>query len=114
MNGEVVVVAGLIVLAVGQEIVIVHPRGHASATLSLLLFRGPLLYLLAQAWYLRVVSGRLPGSRLAAAGANPRGRNLTGDAALRRSGAYDQPPRGSGSHLPSRGGDLSRDSVTAP
>jgi hypothetical protein len=31
--------------------------------------RGPLLYLLAQAWYLRVVSGRLPGSRRAAAGA---------------------------------------------
>jgi low temperature requirement protein LtrA len=62
MNGEVVVVAGLIALAVGQEIVIVHPRGHASAALSLLLFGGPLLYLLAQAWHLRVVSGQLPPS----------------------------------------------------
>jgi hypothetical protein len=40
MNGEVVVVAGLIAPAVGQEIVIVHPHGHASAALSLLLFGG--------------------------------------------------------------------------
>jgi low temperature requirement protein LtrA len=69
MNGEVVVVAGLIALAVGQEIVMVHPRGQASAALSLLLFGGPLLYLLAQAWYLRVVSGQLPRVELAGAGA---------------------------------------------
>ena len=69
MNGEVVVVAGLIALAVGQEIVIVHPRGHASVALSLLLFGGPLMYLLAQAWYLRVVRGPLPRVQLAGAGA---------------------------------------------
>jgi low temperature requirement protein LtrA len=69
MNSEVVVVAGLIALAVGQEVVIAHPLGHASVALSLLLFGGPLLYLLAQAWYLHVVSGRLPGLRLAGAGA---------------------------------------------
>ena len=44
MNGEVVVVAGLIALAVRQEIVIVHPA-VTSAALSLLLLEGPLLYL---------------------------------------------------------------------
>jgi hypothetical protein len=47
----------------------VHPRGQASAALSLLLFGGPLLYLLAQAWYLRGVSGQLPRVQLAGAGA---------------------------------------------
>ena len=60
MNSEVVVVAGLIALAVGQENVIAHPHGHGSVTLSLLLFGGPLLYLLAQAWYLHVVTAQLP------------------------------------------------------
>ena len=45
MNGEMVVVADLIALAVRQEIVIVHPRGHTLAALSLLLLEGPLLYL---------------------------------------------------------------------
>jgi low temperature requirement protein LtrA len=41
MNGELVVVAGLIALAVGQEVVIAPPRGHASVPSSLLLFGGP-------------------------------------------------------------------------
>ena len=112
MNGEVVVVAGLIALAVGQEIVIVHPRGHASVALSLLLFGGPLMYLLAQAWYLRVVRGQLPRVQLAGAGALILAGTVSPfDAAVRRFGADDEPPRGSGGHIPSAG-DLGRDSVT--
>jgi len=92
----------------------VHPRGHALAALSLLLFGGPLLYLLAQAWYLRVVSGQLPRIRLAGAGALI----LAGAVSplmppYAAFGADDEPPRGSGRHIPSAG-DLGRDSVTGP
>jgi low temperature requirement protein LtrA len=93
MNGEVVVVAGLIALAVAQEIVIVHPRGHASATLSLLLFGASAV--LAGPGLVPPRRKRTASRTTAGDGRspNPRGRNLPGDAALRRSGAYDQPPR---------------------
>lgn len=55
MNGLVAVVAGLIALGVGSELVITHPGAATTFTLALLLFGGPLLYLLTQAWYLRAV-----------------------------------------------------------
>jgi low temperature requirement protein LtrA len=48
-------VAGLIAVAVANEMAIAHPHGHASAALSLLLFGGPVLFLVAQGWYLWVV-----------------------------------------------------------
>lgn len=51
LSGEIVVVAGLIALAVGNELVILHPHGDTPARLSLLLFGGPLLHLLLQAGY---------------------------------------------------------------
>jgi low temperature requirement protein LtrA len=60
MNAELIVVAGLITLAVGNEIVIAHPWGEPSWSLGLLLFGGALLYVLAQSWYLVMVIGR-PG-----------------------------------------------------
>ena len=69
MKREVVVVAGRIALAVGPgDRHCASPRsriGHAEPAAV----RAPLLYLLAQAWYLRVVSGQLPRVQLAAAGA---------------------------------------------
>lgn len=48
-------VAGLIALAVANEMAIAHPHGHASAALSLLLFGGPVFFLLTLGWYLWVV-----------------------------------------------------------
>jgi low temperature requirement protein LtrA len=57
VNGLLIVVAGLIALAVGNELVIAYPHGHASVTVSLLLFGGPLLYLFSQTWYLWTVIG---------------------------------------------------------
>jgi low temperature requirement protein LtrA len=50
-------VAGLIAVAVANEQVIAHPNGDASAAVSLLLFGGPILYLIAQGWYLWTVPG---------------------------------------------------------
>jgi low temperature requirement protein LtrA len=56
INGEGVVVAGLIALAVGNQLVITHPHGETAVSLSLLLFGGPLLYLLVQTGYLWTVT----------------------------------------------------------
>jgi low temperature requirement protein LtrA len=55
VNALTVMVAGLIAVAVGNEMVIVHPHEHASAALSALVYGGPILFLLAQAWYLLTV-----------------------------------------------------------
>jgi low temperature requirement protein LtrA len=55
VNALMVLVAGLIAFAVANELVIAHPRVHTSAVLSLLIFGGPILFLLAQGWYLWTV-----------------------------------------------------------
>jgi low temperature requirement protein LtrA len=55
MNGLTVMVAGLIAVAVGNEHAIAHPYEHISAALTASLYGGPILFLLAQAWYLRTV-----------------------------------------------------------
>jgi low temperature requirement protein LtrA len=65
VNGLLVSVAGLIAVAVANELVITHPHGQTSVTLSLLLFGGPLLYLLSQTVYLWAVAGRRSLPRLA-------------------------------------------------
>ena len=67
VNGQVITAAGLIVLAVGYEKTIHEPLAPAGATLSLLLFGGPLLYAGLQTWYLKALTGRV--SRTRAAGA---------------------------------------------
>jgi low temperature requirement protein LtrA len=50
-----VMVAGLIAVAVANKEVIAHPSGHTSFALSLLLSGGPILFLVAQGWYLWIV-----------------------------------------------------------
>lgn len=44
-------VAGLIAFAVANEMVIAHPHGHTSAALSLLLYGGLILFLVALGWH---------------------------------------------------------------
>ncbi|MFG3089764.1 low temperature requirement protein A [Streptomyces antibioticus] len=51
VNCAYLVLAALVAFAVGSELAIDHPIGHGSATIALLLFGGPLLYLAATAWY---------------------------------------------------------------
>lgn len=46
------VVAGLIAVAVANEIVIEHPHGPTSTAISLVLVGGPTLFIAAQGWYL--------------------------------------------------------------
>jgi low temperature requirement protein LtrA len=66
VNGLLVSVAGLVSVAVGNELVIAHPQSQASVALSLVLFGGPLLYLLSQTVYLWAVLGIRSLPRLAA------------------------------------------------
>jgi low temperature requirement protein LtrA len=54
-NVLTVMVAGLIALAVANEDVIAHPYDPLSIVLQSLLFGGPILFVLAQAWYAWVV-----------------------------------------------------------
>ena len=62
-------VAGLIAVAVANEMAIAHPHGHPSAALSLLLFGGPVLFLVALGWYLWAVPRVRPRPRVIIGGA---------------------------------------------
>jgi low temperature requirement protein LtrA len=52
VNVMMVTVAGLIAVAVANEMIITHPQGPNTIGLSLLLFGGPIIFLAAQGWYL--------------------------------------------------------------
>jgi low temperature requirement protein LtrA len=65
VNGLLVSVAGLIAVAGGNELVIAHPHDQTSVALSLVLFGGPLLYLLSQTVYLWAVVGTRSWPRMA-------------------------------------------------
>jgi low temperature requirement protein LtrA len=60
VNALMVMVAGLIAVAVANEMVIMHPHGTPSFVLSLLLGGGPMLFLAAQGWYLWAVPNVRP------------------------------------------------------
>jgi low temperature requirement protein LtrA len=62
---HVIIVAGVIVSAVGAELVIAHPDQRIVPTSLLVLIAGPALYLLGNAVYKKVVYRRLPLSHLA-------------------------------------------------
>lgn len=51
VSGQYTTLAGLVALAVGAELTISHPTGDGSTTLGLLLFGGPTLYVITQAWW---------------------------------------------------------------
>ncbi|ALC24987.1 low temperature requirement protein A [Streptomyces pristinaespiralis] len=56
VNSAYLVVAALVALAVGSELLIAHPTGHGSVTLALLLFGGPLLYFATTAWFFQATA----------------------------------------------------------
>ncbi len=62
-----VLVAGIIVTAVGNDLVLEHPLGHLDGTMIAVLVAGPAIYLLGSAIYKRVVYGRVPLSHMAGA-----------------------------------------------
>jgi len=60
-----ILVAGIIVSAVGNELVIAHPHGHMTGKDIAVLLAGPAIYLFGNALYKKVVYGRLTMSHLA-------------------------------------------------
>jgi low temperature requirement protein LtrA len=62
---HVVVIAGIIVSAVGSDLFIAQPDGHIETKYAAVLIGGPAIYLLGNAIYKRVVYGRFPLSHLA-------------------------------------------------
>jgi low temperature requirement protein LtrA len=61
---HVVIVAGIIVVAVGDELVLAHPSGHASTATTAAVLGGPALYLLGNILFKRSVAAWLPLSHL--------------------------------------------------
>jgi len=64
MNGLIVTGGGIILYAVGIELAIVHPYRGMTALMSILLFGGPILYLISQGWYLWKITGKIPYYRI--------------------------------------------------
>ncbi|ODT22489.1 MAG: hypothetical protein ABS35_14700 [Kaistia sp. SCN 65-12] len=60
-----ILVAGIIVTAVGNDLVLAHPLGRLGTTEVIALVAGPAIYLLGSAVYKQVVYGRIPGSHVA-------------------------------------------------
>ncbi|KAF0815437.1 hypothetical protein IGB42_00518 [Andreprevotia sp. IGB-42] len=62
---HVILIGGVIVSAVANELVIAHPDGHIATPELAALIGGPAVYLLGNALYKKVVYGRFPLSHLA-------------------------------------------------
>lgn len=58
-----VMLAGLVLVAVGDDLSIAHPDGEPSIAASIVLFGGPALYVLAQAVFQKKTKGRAVSSR---------------------------------------------------
>jgi low temperature requirement protein LtrA len=56
-------VAGLIAISVGDELVLAHPTSHTNLATNIMLYGGPALFFFSQGWYMRTVMGDLPRSR---------------------------------------------------
>jgi len=61
---HVLIIAGIIVSAVGNELVIAHPHGHLELPEIIVMAGAPIAYLLGNGLYKRVVYGRFPPSHL--------------------------------------------------
>lgn len=65
---HLLLIAGIIVVAVGDELVLAHPDGHADFKTSAVLIGGPALYLLGNLLFKRVSARNLPLSHLVGLG----------------------------------------------
>ena len=61
---HVIIVAGIIVSAVGNELVIAHPDGRINMVSAVVLIAGPVIYLVGNAIYKKVVYGQFPLSHI--------------------------------------------------
>jgi low temperature requirement protein LtrA len=61
---HIAIVAGIIVVAVGDELVLAHPTGHVERATTAVVLGGPALYLLGNILFKRSVAMWLPLSHL--------------------------------------------------
>jgi low temperature requirement protein LtrA len=61
---HLLLVAGIIVAAVADELVLAHPDGHTDVKTALAVLGGPALYLLGNCLFKRTIYGRLPLSHM--------------------------------------------------
>jgi low temperature requirement protein LtrA len=61
---HIVIVAGIIVSAVADELVLKHPSGHADANTIVAVLGGPALFLTGNILFKRITADRLPLSHL--------------------------------------------------
>jgi low temperature requirement protein LtrA len=61
---HILIVAGVIVAAVADELVLAHPLGHVEMRSMLPIIGGPALYLLGNLWFKHVIWGRPPLSHI--------------------------------------------------
>ncbi|ACB94728.1 low temperature requirement protein A [Beijerinckia indica] len=59
-----VLIAGVIVTAVGNDLVMAHPHEHGKLAYALILSAGPMIYLVGSAIYKQVVYGCVPASHI--------------------------------------------------
>jgi low temperature requirement protein LtrA len=61
-------IAGIIVAAVGDEMVLAHPEAEPSLTTTVMLLAAPALYLLGNLLFKRTTAGHIPFSHMAGLG----------------------------------------------
>ena len=62
----IVMVIGIIAIAVGDELAIANPHDPSTLSTAVLVFGGPILFLLAQLAFMRRATGRAPRARIVA------------------------------------------------
>jgi low temperature requirement protein LtrA len=60
----VVMVIGIIAIAVGDELAIAHPHDPSTLSTAVLIFGGPMIFLLAQLAFMRRATGAIPRPRV--------------------------------------------------
>jgi low temperature requirement protein LtrA len=61
---HLVLVAGIIVAAVADELILAHPTGHTDTKTATAALAGPALYLVGNSLFKRTIHGRLPLSHM--------------------------------------------------
>jgi low temperature requirement protein LtrA len=59
------IVAGIVLTAVGDEFILAHPSGHTDLKTALAVLGGPLLFLLGNLLFKRVITGHIPVTHVA-------------------------------------------------
>jgi low temperature requirement protein LtrA len=65
----IAMVVGIVAIAVGDELAIAHPHDPTSLAVTVLIFGGPAIFLMAQLAFMRTATGAFPRPRVVACGA---------------------------------------------